>query len=65
MTRRIVSNPEQSVTSVTNLPIKTSDSDMHQIAQVSGGSVWDVISDYISEEFGIDLGELDDHPWSI
>ena len=65
MTKRIVSNPEQPVTDVINLPFKTTDLDMHQIAQVSGGSIWDVISDYISEEFGIDLGEPDDHPWSI
>lgn len=65
MTRRIVSNPEQSVTDVINLPIKKTDLTRHQIAQVSGGCIWDVISDYVSEEFGIDLGEPEVHPWSI
>ncbi len=64
MTRRIVSNPEQSVAGVTNLPIKTSDLNRIEIARISGGSIWDAIGDYISEEFGIDLPDVDVHPWS-
>lgn len=64
MTRRIISDPEYSVVDVTNLPFKTTDLDAHQIAYISGGSIWDVIGDYISEEFGIDLPDVDVHPWS-
>lgn len=75
MTRRIVSNPEQPISSVNNLPIETTDLNAHQTARVSGGyvgwpdSLYDVIADYISEEFGIDLPPLPDisvgpvHPW--
>ena len=36
MARRIVSNPEQSVAGVINLPIKTSDLDRLEIARISG-----------------------------
>ena len=67
MTRQIVSNSGQPVSVVTNLPFETTNLDTHQIAQVSGGYIWNVISDYISEEFGIDLPEpgVDVHPWSM
>ena len=36
MVRRIVSNPEQSVAGVINLPIKTADLDRLEIARISG-----------------------------
>ena len=71
MARRIVSNSEQSVLAATNLPFETTDLNAQQIAQVSGGYIgcdwYDIIADYISEEFGIDLPEpvLDVPPWSI
>ena len=74
MTRRIVSDPEHSVTATVNLPIETTDLTAHQTAQVSGGYVWpylyDRLADLISEEFGIDLPPLPDvvvdvHPWSM
>ena len=69
MTRRIVSNSEQSVTGVTSLPIEMTDLNAQQITQVSGGYInwYDIIADYISEEFGIDLPEpvVDVHPRSI
>ncbi len=64
MARRIVSNPEQSVSVQINLPIETTDLNAHQIAHISGGCIWDIIGDYISEEFGIDLPDVDVHPWS-
>ena len=64
MARRIVSNPEQLVAGVTNLPIRTSDLNRLEIAHISGGFIWDTICDYISEEFGIDLPDVDVHPWS-
>ena len=59
MTRRIVSNFEQSVLAATNLPVETTDLNAQQIAQVSGGYIdwYDILADYISEEFGIDLPE--------
>ena len=37
MTRRIVSTPGQSAPVVINLPMKTTDLNAHQTAQVSGG----------------------------
>ena len=64
MKRRVISNPEQSVAGVTDLPLETSDLDAYQIAHISGGSILDVIGDYISEELGIDVPDLDVHPWS-
>ncbi len=75
MTRRIVSNPGQSAPVAVNLPIEMTDLTAHQTARVSGGyvgwpdSLYDVIADYISEGFGIDLPPLPDisvgpvHPW--
>ena len=69
MTRRIVSNSEQSVLAATNLPFETTDLNAQQIAQVSGGYIdwYDILADYISEEFGIDLPEpvVDVPPWSM
>ena len=69
MTRRIVSNSEPSVLAATNLPVETTGLNAQQIAQVSGGYIdwYDIITDYISEEFGIDLPEpvVDVPPWSI
>ena len=72
MTRRIVSNPGQSAPVATYLPIKTTDLNARQTGQVSGGyvgwSLYDLIADYISEEFGIDLPtppDVDVHPWSM
>lgn len=76
MTRRIVSTPRQSAPVAINLPIEMTDLTAHQTAQVFGGyvgwpdSLYDVIADYISEEFGIDLPPLPDldvdvHPWSM
>ena len=69
MTRQIVSNSGQPVSVVTNLPIETTDLNAQQITQVSGGYInwYDIIADYISEEFGIDLPEpvVDVHPWSM
>ena len=69
MTRRIVSNSEPSVLAATNLPFETTDLNAQQIAQVSGGYTgwYDIIADYISEEFGIDLPEpvLDVPPFSL
>lgn len=75
MTRRIVSTPGQSAPVVINLPMKTTDLNAHQTAQVSGGRVdgsyiYDILADLISEQFGIDLPPLPDavidvHPWSM
>ena len=58
MCERIVSNPRHSVAVLGNLPIGISDVGRHQTSQIAGGfisGVYDVIHDYISEEFGVDL----------
>jgi len=67
MTRRIVSNPEQSVADVTNLPIKTSDLDRLEITRISGADgCFPVPEDDTSEDFDPTLEDiLDDgfDPW--
>ena len=67
MTRRIVSNPEQLGAGVTNLPIKTSDLNRIEIAQISGADgCFPVPEDDTSEDFDPTLEDiLDDgfDPW--
>ena len=59
MTRRIVSNPEQSVSSVTNLPIKTADLDRLEIARISGADgCFPVPEDDTSEDFDPTLEDM-------
>ena len=68
MTRRIISNPELSVASVTNLPLETTDLNAHQFTQVSGGC-YPTPEEEFSEEYDPTLADiLDDvdpfYPWS-
>ena len=68
MARRIVSNPEQSVASVNSLPLETTDLNVHQFAQISGGC-YPTPEEEFSEEYDPTLeGILDDvdplYPWS-
>lgn len=59
MTRRIVSNPGQSVTGVTNLPIKTSDLNRFEIVQISGADgCYPVPEDDTSEDFDPTLDDI-------
>ncbi|MCE2434508.1 MAG: hypothetical protein J4F29_16540 [Candidatus Latescibacteria bacterium] len=70
MMRRIVSNPEQSVADVTDLPIKTSDLNRVEIARISGtDGCFPVPEDDTSEDFDPTLedilGDVDPFdPWS-
>lgn len=68
MTRRIISNPEQSASCVTDLPLETTDLNAHQFTQVSGGC-YPTPEEEFSEEYDPTLeGILDDvdpyYPWS-
>ncbi len=59
MTRRIVSDPEHSVTATVNLPIETTDLTEHQIAQVAGaGGCYPFPDDDTSEEFDSPLEDI-------
>ncbi len=59
MTRRIVSNPEQSVAGVINLPIKTSDLNRLEIARISGADgCFPVPEDDTSEDFDPTLDDI-------
>ncbi len=59
MARRIISIPEQSVTGVTNLPIKTSDLNRLEIARISGtDGCFPVPGDDTSEDFDPTLDDI-------
>lgn len=59
MTRRIISIPEQSVAGVTDLPVKTSDLDRLEIAQISGtDGCFPVPEDDTSEDFDPVLDDI-------
>ena len=59
MMRRIVSNSEQSVAFVTNLPIKTNDLDRIGIARISGADgCFPVPEDDTSEDFDPTLEDI-------
>lgn len=67
MTRRIVSNPDQLIAGVTNLPIKTSGLDRLEIARLSGADgCFPVPEDDTSEDFDPTLEDILDEgfdPW--
>lgn len=71
MTRRIVSYPEQSVASVTNLPIKTSNLNRLEIVRISGADgCFPVPEDDTSEDFDPTLEDIlgdgfDPWPWPM
>ena len=59
MARRIVSNPDQSGTGVTNLPIKTSDLNRIEITRISGADgCFPVPEDDTSEDFDPTLEDI-------
>ena len=71
MARRIVSNPEQLVAGVINLPIKTSDLNRLEIARISGADgCFPVPEDDTSEDFDPTLEDtlediLNPLPWPM
>ena len=57
MARRIVSNPEQSTSGVTDLPLETTDLNAHQFAQISGGC-YPTPEEEFSEEYDPTLDDI-------